>query len=166
MQGNKKDFGKFILRFTLTHVVTYLVFGIIFMLITNYFERFAEHDVMNAVMRPVDSIWVRTAVLFQFLRGGLLALAIYPFRKTILCEKYGWLKLFGLLWVLTGIGAVITGPGSIEGFLYTTLGFGNPLIGLPEITFQMLAFSYLFTRWMNRKQDISCDHERQFKPSE
>ena len=55
------------------------------------------------------------------------------------------MKLFWLLYVLTSIGAVITGPGSIEGFLYTTFSY-NPLIGVPEITLQMMAFSWLFAR--------------------
>ncbi len=142
----RSELKNFVVKFTVLHVVTYLVFGLLFMLLTNYFEVFAEHELMNQVMRPADSIWVRLAVVFQFIRGGLLAVAIYPVRQPILDDQRGWLKLFGLLWVLTGIGAVITGPGSIEGFLYTNLGFGNPLIGLPEITLQMLAFSYLFVR--------------------
>jgi len=61
--------------------------------------------------------------------------------------------LFGLLWVLTGIVAAITGPRSIEGLLYTNLRFGTPLIGLLEITLQMLPISYLFTKFSWRKKN-------------
>lgn len=137
----------FLKRFTLIHVLTYLVFGLLFLLISNYFDYFQSHDVLKDFMRPSDSIYVRLAVPIQFLRGLLLALALYPFRDIIIKTHHGWLKLFGVLWFLTGVGAVITGPGSIEGFIYTNLGFGNPLIGLPEITVQMLVFSWLFVKW-------------------
>ncbi|MDD5492319.1 MAG: hypothetical protein PHV60_06540, partial [bacterium] len=91
----------------------------------------------------------RLAAPAQIIRGLLLATAIYPFRAVILESRYGWLKLFWLMFVLTGIGAVITGPGSIEGFLYTRFAY-NPLIGLPEITLQMLVFSWLFWKRQDR----------------
>ncbi|MDZ7796436.1 MAG: hypothetical protein U5N56_05055 [Candidatus Marinimicrobia bacterium] len=42
---------------------------------------------------------------------------------------------------------MITRPGLIEGWLYTRIGFINPLIGIPELTLQMLTFSYLLYRW-------------------
>lgn len=141
---------KFIWRFTLIHVVTYAVFGILFMLISDYFDYFARDPVFSLVMKPSDALSVRLAVLVQFLRGALLSLAVFPFREVVLQKPYGWLKLFFLLFILTGIGAVITGPGSIEGFLYTNFEF-NPLIGLPEISLQMLAFSWLFCIWQNKK---------------
>lgn len=143
----------FLKRFTLMHVLTYLIFGILFMLITDYFTVFSEHEIMKDIMRDSDSIWVRISPLVQVLRGLLLGTVIYPFREIIFNTEKGWLKLFGLLWVLTGIGAVITGPGSIEGMLYTNLGFGNPLIGLPEVTLQMLAFSYFFVKFSWRRKN-------------
>lgn len=140
-------FWGFIRRFTLTHVLTYLIFGLLFLSLSSYFDYFSAHTLLKDYMRPSDSLYVRLAVPIQFLRGILLALALYPFREIIIKSKLGWLKLFGVLWVLTGIGAVIAGPGSIEGFIYTNFGFGNPLIGLPEVTLQMLVFSWLFVRW-------------------
>lgn len=150
--SNCKEIWRFTYKFVIIHIVTYLVFGIIFMIVTDYFTIFSEHEFMSQVMRQQDSIWVRLAVLFQIPRGCLLALAVYPFRR-VLYDKYGWVKLAFLLWVLTGIGAVITGPGSIEGFLYTNLGFGNPLIGLPEITLQVGVFSIVFVRWFIKRRD-------------
>jgi hypothetical protein len=93
---------------------------------------------------------VGLAPLAQVLRGALLALAIFPFREVIIGRRLGWIKLFFLLFVLTSIGSVITGPGSIEGFLYTRFSF-NPLIGYPEIAIQMLAFSWLFCCWQGKK---------------
>ena len=88
-------------------------------------------------MKPADALSVRLAPLVQIIRGALLGLAIFPSRSVIREGKYGWLKLFWLLYIL--------GPGSIEGFLYTKFSY-NPLVGVPEITLQMLAFSWLFCR--------------------
>jgi hypothetical protein len=147
MEKKRSHLPGYLLRFTLTHVGTYLVFGLLFMVISGYFEYFSSHDLLKDFMRPADSPIVRLAVPIQFIRGALIAAALYPFRSIIIGSRLGWLKLFGVLWVLTDIGAVITGPGSIEGFIYTRLGFGNPLIGLPEVIIQMLVFSYIFCKW-------------------
>jgi len=140
----------FTLRYIAVHTLTYLAFGIFFMMISQYFEYFKDDPVFSQVMKPSDAISVRLAPMIQILRGGLLALAIYPFREVIIGRKSGWLKLFALLFVLTSIGAVITGPGSIEGFLYTRFSF-NPFIGYPEIGLQMLVFSWLFCRWQGKR---------------
>ncbi len=120
-----------------------------FMFISSYFDVFAEDPIFSVVMKPADALSVRLAAPAQIIRGLLLGLAIYPFRSVILEKKYGWLKLFWLMFVLTSIGAVITGPGSIEGFLYTKFSY-NPLIGVPEIALQMLVFSWVFCRWQSK----------------
>lgn len=143
--------GLFVFRFTLLHVLTYLFFGILFMFISDYFAFFHQHDLLKDIMLPPTALKVRLAPLVQIVRGLLLALAFYPFRS-ILRTRLGWLKLFFLLFVFSGIGAVITGPGSIEGWLYTRIGFINPLIGLPEIILQMLTFSYFLYRWEKQSE--------------
>jgi hypothetical protein len=38
-------------------------------------------------------------------------------------------------------------PGSIEGLIYTNTPLAEHLIGVPEVTIQMLAFSWLFFIW-------------------
>lgn len=140
----------FILRFITVHTLTYLVFGIFFMLTSQYFEYFNNDLMFSQVMKPSSARSVQLAPLLQIFRGSLLAFAIYPFSEVIIGRKSGWIKLFVLLFVLTSIGAVITGPGSIEGFLYTRFPF-NPFIGYPEIALQMFAFSWLFCRWQGKK---------------
>lgn len=146
MKKLEKPFLQFIFKYTVIHTITYLLFGILFMLISDYFDFFARDPILSNVMKPADALSVRLAPFAQIIRGSLLATAIYPFRSVIIDEKYGWLKLFWLMYVLTSIGSVITGPGSMEGFLYTKFSY-NPLIGVPEITLQMLAFSWIFYRW-------------------
>ena len=142
----------FTLRYVTVHTLTYLAFGIFFMLVSRYFEHFKHDPIFNLVMKPSDALSVRFAPVIQILRGALLALVIYPFREVIIRRKLGWLKLSALLFVLTSIGAVITGPGSIEGFLYTRFSF-NPFIGYPEIALQILAFSWLFCQWQEKRSE-------------
>ncbi|NCB09902.1 MAG: hypothetical protein EOM73_17315 [Bacteroidia bacterium] len=159
MENNQSGFG-FVLRFTIIHVVTYAVFGILFMQISNYFEVFRTDPILNTVMKPADALSVRLAIPVQLIRGGLLALAVYPFDSIIL-KPFGWLKLFWLLFVLTGIGSVITGPGSIEGYIYTNFRF-DPRIGLPEIILQMFVFSWLFCLWQGRASKMKSKLGRRF----
>ncbi|WP_207644674.1 hypothetical protein [Caloranaerobacter ferrireducens] len=125
--------------------------------------RYREHFNSSAVysnFRSLDSPIVRAAALIQILRGAFLALVLFPFYKVIIDSKRGWLKLFGVLWGLTLIGAVAATPGSIEGLIYTKTPLIEHLLGLPEVTVQMLVFSWLFFTWERRvkanrsKEDI------------
>lgn len=134
----------FVVRFAVIHTLTYTVFGIFFMIVSGYFEYFETDAIFSLVMKPADALSVRLAAPIQLIRGALMALALYPFR-TAVSRPRGWLQLFFLLFTLTAVASVITGPGSIEGFLYTKFPF-DPLTGYPEIGLQMLAFSWLFCR--------------------
>lgn len=148
----------FTLRYVVVHTLTYLAFGIFFMVVSRYFAYFRNDPILELVMKPSDSLSVGLAPLAQVLRGALLAVAIFPFREVIIGRRLGWLKLFFLLFALTSVGAVITGPGSIEGFLYTRFSF-NPLIGYPEVALQMLGFSWLFCRWQGKRTStINPEH--------
>ncbi|MCK9547172.1 MAG: hypothetical protein RBS49_00975 [Sphaerochaeta sp.] len=140
----------FSLRFITVHVLTYLGFGIFFMIVSKYFAYFSHDPMFSEVMKPSDALSVRIAPVVQVVRGGFLALAVYPFRVVIIERTSGWIKLFVLLFVFSSIGSVITGPGSIEGLLYTRFPF-DPVIGYPEIALQMFVFSYWFCRWQGKK---------------
>ena len=146
------------LRFVAVHTLTYAFFGIIFMLLSDYFGHFQNDPLFSQVMKGSDALTVRLAIPVQILRGALLSFAIYPFYKVIIEQRFGWINLFILLFILTSVGSVITGPGSIEGFLYTKFTF-NPIIGYPEIGAQMLVFSWLFCRWQRKNSLDSRNHE-------
>jgi len=152
MKKHLVSFYPFVLRFIAVHFATYIVCGITFMLVSSYFDYFAADPLISIVMRPSDDIRVALAIPGQIIRGFVLAFAIYPFRSIILEKPIGWLKLFSILLILTSIGAVSPGPGTIEGFFYTYFDFSNPLIGTPEIIVQMLGFSWLFCHWQRKKQ--------------
>ena len=98
----------------------------------------AEHGISAAERNP----WYFPSI-------GIL----YPFYQIIVHSNGGWLKLFGLLWGLTLIGAVAATPGSIEGMIYTTASLKEHLLGFPEVTLQMLAFSFLFVSWERKKNE-------------
>ena len=136
----------YMMRFTLIHVITYVIAGVIFMKLQNYETAFATLDKFSN-FRPLDSPIVQASALFQFLRGGFFALLLYPFYDTIVNSKRGWLILFGVLWGFTLIGSVTAAPGSIEGLIYTKVSLSEHLIGIPEVTVQMLVFSWLFFKW-------------------
>ena len=140
----------FVGRFTLLHVLTYALFGLLFMNISNYAEAFSQPP-LNQLMRPVDDPRIVWGVPMQLLRGALLGAAFFPFRAGMLDGRWGWVKLWALLWVWTGIASVSPGPGTLEGWIYSTIGFGDPRIGLPEITTQMLTFSWLLWLWERRR---------------
>ncbi|MDD3457526.1 MULTISPECIES: hypothetical protein [Sphaerochaeta] len=158
-QKRYKNITGFMVRFTLVHVLTYVFFGIAFMLLSRYFDYFAYQRVFYEVMKPSTALTVRLAPLVQIVRGLLLAFALYPSRAGFIGVPSGWIRLFALLFVLTSIGSVITGPGSIEGLLYTYFPF-NPLIGYPEIALQMGTFSYVFCKWQGRSQ-VYCQTDPQ-----
>lgn len=150
MKKTKEKLWGYVGRFSLVHVITYVIAGLIFMNLQNYAEVFSVSDGF-AHFRPFESPIVKAAPLLQFLRGGFFALLLYPFYETIVNRKWGWLMLFGILWGFTNIGSVAATPGSIEGIIYTKTSIAEHLIGLPEVTIQMLAFSWLFVKWERKK---------------
>ena len=147
---NSKIWG-YVGRFSLVHTVTYVLVGVLFYYLQDYKSAF-EHMQAFSNFRPIDSPIVRAGPLIQFLRGGLFAFILYPFYDVIVRGKRGWLKLFWVLWGLTLIGSVAATAGSIEGIIYTKVSLRDHLIGFPEVTFQMLIFSWLFVTW-ERKVD-------------
>jgi len=147
-----KHFWGFVGRFTLLHILTYVLAGVTFMYLSNYAEAFRT-PTLRDYMRPTDDPIVALGIPLQIPRGILLAIVLYPFRPVFVTGRWGWLKLWGVMWVLMGIGAVVAAPGTLEGLVYTKFGFGNPLVGLPEVTVQMLAFTWLLYTWERRQNE-------------
>jgi hypothetical protein len=142
----KNELIGYVGRFSVVHVLTYVIAGLIFMKLQNYGDVFSKSEIF-ANFRPLDSPIVRAAALIQFLRGGFFGILLYPFYDTIIKNKHGWLILFSVLWGFTFIGSVSATPGSIEGLIYTKTPLIEHLVGVPEVTIQMLAFSWIFFIW-------------------
>jgi hypothetical protein len=136
----------FLKRYTIVHVLVYLIVGLVFMYIMNYRDAFETYDQFSNY-RSLDSPIVRAAVFFQLLRGLMIGLIIYPFREIIIESQLGWLMLFSLLFGLTCLGAINASPGSIEGMIYTKMSLEEHLVGYPEVIVQSLGISIIFWKW-------------------
>ena len=147
-----KPIWGFLTRFTLVHFVTYQIFGLLFFTFIGYHELYTRPEIA-LFMRPTTSIWVYAGPLFQLIRGPIMALAIFPFRKVFLHEKRGWMLLWGLFIALAILSPAGPTPGSIEGIVYTVLPLQFHLIGLPEVLLQTLALSSLFCFWERRPEE-------------
>ena len=145
----KKKLLGYIARFTLLHVITYTVAGVIFMNLFNYAEVFETSQAFSH-FRSIESPIMQAAPFLQFIRGAIFALILYPFYEIIVSHKKGWLILFGVLWGFTYLGSVEATLGSIEGMIYTKATLAEHLVGTPEVTIQMLVFSWLFVKWEKR----------------
>jgi hypothetical protein len=142
-------FGRFFLRVSACHMVTYFVAGVLAFTLLDYATAF-QSPWYACWMRPTTSTWVALGPGLQWIRGFVFALVLFPFRPVFLEGRLGWLKLWGLL---AGIGILSTygpAPGSVEGFLYTTIPPLQQVKGLSEVVGQSLAFSILLVTWYRR----------------
>lgn len=146
---SKSNLKGYLFRFSIVHVMIYVLIALIFRNYLNYNEQFTSSVLYNN-FRDADSVIMRFAPLFQLGRGIFLGLIIYPIYNSIINVKNGWLKLFGLLWGLSLIGSVAATPGSIEGLIYTSTPIIEHLLGLPEVTLQTLLFAIVFVKWEER----------------
>ncbi len=134
------------LRYTLFHVIIYILVGSLFYEISGYEEALATMEAF-ALWRDLESIGMVAAVFFgQFFRGAILALLLFPFYNTYMTGKFGWLKLFGLLFGLKVIPAMFVVP---ESFLVM---LQEAAVGLPEIIVQTLVFALAFYAWERRRK--------------
>ena len=82
-------------------MISYQLFGYEVVLKTmEYFELFRPLGTENPAMAGV-------VFLGCIIRGGILALFLYPFLGVILNKKNGWLLLFVVLFCLTTLGSLI-----------------------------------------------------------
>jgi hypothetical protein len=142
-------FPRFLARVTACHMVTYFAAGAFAFFVFDYATAFrSEH--LACWMRPTDSAWVAVGPALQWIRGLLFAAVLYPFRRVFLDAPRGWLLLWGLLLGLAIFGTAGPAPGSIEGFLYTTIPPLEQVGGLREVVAQTLLFSWLLVAWYRR----------------
>jgi hypothetical protein len=76
----KKEFYIFLYRTTLIHTLTYFIVGIIVSKIFNYSAVFRLPEI-ESFMRQSDSIYVLLGPFLQPIRGLIIGLGLFPFRK-------------------------------------------------------------------------------------
>lgn len=153
MKPSDVTFGRFLVRITLCHVVTYFVAGFAAYTLMDYRTQF-QSERLSCFMLPTDSVWVALGPSFQVVRGLIFALALYPFRHVFLDEARGWLKLWGLFLGLAILSTAGPAPGSVEGMIYTKLPLVGQILGLWEVVLQTLALSVLLVAWHRRPHRV------------
>ncbi|MFW6389998.1 MAG: hypothetical protein ACOCZT_02675 [Halanaerobiales bacterium] len=147
---NNKLWG-YLGRFSLTHVVTYTGIAVAFVIFQNTMpasERIAL-DFFKPYSQPGFMV-----IFQQVIRGGVMALILYPFYDIILKNNRGWLILFAALFGLGLLGSVNPMPGSIEGLIYTKTTLVEHLMVLVTGAIQVFIFSWGFLKWENW-----CNHK-------
>ena len=157
---DKQCLKKYVGRFTLLHVTTYWTVGMIFYQLLGY-EEALDSEIFE-LFRPLESI-LMVAVVFlgQIMRGGILALLLYPFYDNFMSKKHGWLFIFILLWGLTALGSWTFIPNLLQNITKISLNefIESIKIGVPEITVKALLCSWLLFRWEKwsmSKNNSSC----------
>lgn len=134
-----KERGKFIFKITIIHIITYVVCGIIFMLLFDY-----QSTLSHAGMRDTNNLIVGLAPVFQIVRGALFGIVLWLFRNSFINSKYGWLIIWMMIVIVGIFNTPSTAPGSIEYFIYyePVSEFWNLDIGgMLEILTQTFIFS-------------------------
>jgi hypothetical protein len=144
-----KPFPVFLWRITSAHVITYTLVGIFASQFLNYQELF-ESAPYSSFMRPVTSSAVAVGPALQLFRGLIFSIALWPFKDIILNTRYGWLKLWGLLIGLSILSTTAAAPGSVEGFIYTSIPIQKQVIGYTEVLPQTLLFSLIVYYWYKK----------------
>lgn len=145
MQELQPRFTSLAVKTVVCHTITYFIMGAL----AYHFLHYA--DILNnpnSGMRHITSPWVMFGPALQVFRGVLFASVLYPFRETLFGRKNGWLLI---AWILIGIGILGTfaaPPGSLEGFIYTTVPVRLQLRGYLEIVPQALLLSLLLFYWV------------------
>lgn len=145
MQDSQPRFVPLAVKTVVCHTVTYFVMGALAFHFLHYAELFNKP---GSGLRPTTSLWIIFGPALQVFRGILFASVFYPFREILFGRKNGWLLM---AWILIGVGILGTfagPPGSLEGFIYTTMPIHMQLRGYLEIVPQALLLSMVLFYWV------------------
>jgi len=150
------SFSSIAIKTTLVHTVTYFLIGFLSFLLLDYSAKYADPAVAIA-LRQTDHPLVTAGPLFQVLRGFLFGIAFYALRDVIFPKRRGWLTLWLVLLIVGIFSPFSSAPGSIEGFVYSTLPVWFHIMSLPELMIQSFLLAslthYLVNhpgkRWLN-----------------
>ena len=125
--------------------------GLLASQILNYQELF-ETPPFSYFMKSMSSKAIAAGPALQLIRGLIFSMALWSFREVFLNTKHGWLKLWGLLVGLSILSTTAAGPGSVEGFIYTSIPIEKQVIGYLEVLPQTLLFSLLVYHWYQKQR--------------
>ncbi len=135
----------------MTHTTTYFVAGVLAYSLLDY-PALISGTALGAVMRPLRDPLVVAGTLFQPIRGALFGIVFYVLRRAFFARPNGWLVMWAALVAFGIFGTFGSPPGSLEGFIYTTVPASVQLTLLPEVLVQSLALSWLLFRWVSHPE--------------
>ncbi len=138
-------------RTIVVHTVTYTLVGLVAFTLFDYTARFAGPG-LSSLMRPTDDPLVAAGPLFQPIRGVLFGVVFYLLREVFFAKRNGWLIMWIALVFLGIFSTFGPTPGSIEGWIYTTLPVNAQIFGLPEVLLQSLLLSFVLSYWVNHPE--------------
>lgn len=150
MQQRRPTFWGITVKAIVAHTVTYFAVGLAAFTLFDYTGRFAD-PALSGLMRQTDHPLVAAGPLFQPLRGLLFGIVFYLLRDALFHERDGWMRMWIML-VFVGILSTFgPTPGSIEGFIYTTMPLEGQLAGLGEVLLQSLLLSLVTYGWVRSR---------------
>jgi len=150
---NQNQNTVFVWRIAASHVLAYFIAGIFAVYFMNYKEHYAS-QYMSLLMLPVDSPMVALGPSLQIFRGIIIALVLIPFKNIILNDRFGILKMAGLIFGLSFISTIGPTPGSFEGYIYTILPLQYHLLGIPETILYISLFSVFIGGWYKYNKPV------------
>ena len=151
MSQNQPTFLQLTVKTTVVHTVTYFIVGILAFWLLDYRSLFAETKLSN-LMRQTDDPWVMAGPLFQPIRGFLFGIVFFLLRDVLFTKRNGWLVMWLVLMILGFFSTFGPTPGSIEGFVYTTLPPWLHAMCAPEILLQSLLLSLVVYFWVKHPE--------------
>lgn len=146
METPQPRFVVLAVKTVVSHTLTYFIMGALAYNLLHYAE------IINAPgsgMRHTTDPLVFLGTPLQIFRGILFAAVFYPFRDKLFGRRHGWLLMAWILIALGILGTFAPPPGSLEGFIYTTIPIHLQIRGYLEIVTQAVLLSILLCYWVN-----------------
>ena len=135
----------------LVHTVTYFIVGLLSFLLLDYSSNYAD-PIVSASLRQTDHPMVTAGPLFQVLRGFLFGIVFYALRDSFFSQPRGWTTIWLVLICVGILSPFSAAPGSIEGFVYSTLPVWFHIMSLPELFIQSFMLAFLTHYWVNHPE--------------